>query len=123
MCQRNHFTSWTCTSTAQKWRGNCFLPSKCSANFGRFKRIFCCRYLALSVRLGTQLYLPRVLAIPELCVSEIVQHAREERWRQQAEAIFMGQLQRLGQGSGIRLLDIVLRLLLQSSGQLLPESG
>ena len=62
------------------------------------------------VQLDNPLQLPRIRALLERGGRSIAQNAREERWRRRAEALFMGQHLRLGPGSGLRILDIVLLL-------------
>ena len=57
------------------------------------------------VQLDNPLQLPRIRALLERGGRSIAQNAREERWRRRAEAVCMGQHPRLGQGSGIGLLD------------------
>jgi hypothetical protein len=57
------------------------------------------------VQLNNPLQLPRIRALLERGGRSIAQNAREERWRRRAEAVCMGLHPRLGQGSGIGLLD------------------
>jgi len=57
------------------------------------------------VQLDNPLQLPRIRALLERGGRSIAQNAREERWRRRAEAVCMGLHPRLGQGSGIGLLD------------------
>jgi hypothetical protein len=60
------------------------------------------------VVLENPMRLPRVRAVLEFCGREIAQHAREERWRQLVNALFMGFHPRLGQNSFLRHLDTIL---------------
>jgi hypothetical protein len=62
------------------------------------------------VQLNNPLQLPRIRALLERGGRSIAQNAREERWRRRAEAVCMGLHPRLGQGSGIGLLDPVILL-------------
>ena len=57
------------------------------------------------VQLDNPLQLPRIRALLERGGRSIAQNAREEQWRRRAEAVCMGLHPRLGQGSGIGLLD------------------
>jgi len=57
------------------------------------------------VQLNNPLQLPSIRALLERGGRSIAQNAREERWRRRAEAVCMGLHPRLGQGSGIGLLD------------------